>query len=268
MGQLSGKVAVITGASSGIGKAIALAFGAEGAKVIVNYLGGDNERGVENKAKAEAIVETIGAENALAFPCDVSKREQVQAMVDAGVERFGRLDIAVNNAGIEIKRDFLDVPDHEWGLVMDVNLHGAFYVTQIAGRQFVKQEAVSGRESRGKIVNISSTHEDIPFPGYTSYCVSKGGIRMLCRDLAVYFAPMKININNIAPGAIATPINQSVLEDAEEKANALSEIPYGRFGTPEEMASLAVFLASEQSNYISGSTFYADGALALQVTKY
>ncbi len=268
MGQLDGKVAVITGASSGIGKAIALRFGAEGAKVVVNYLGGDNERGAKNKADAEAVAVAIGADNALAFPCDVSKREQVQALVDVGVARFGRLDIAVNNAGIEIKRDFLDVPDHEWDLVMDVNLRGAFYVTQIAGRQFVKQEAITGRESRGKIINISSTHEDIPFPGFTSYCVSKGGMRMLCRDLAVYFAPMKININNIAPGAIATPINQSVLSDATEKANAISEIPYGRFGTPEEMASLAVFLASEQGNYVSGSTFYADGALALQVTRY
>ena len=268
MGQLDGKIALVTGASSGIGRAIALRFGAEGARVIVNYLGSDNERGAANKAKAGDVVAAIGADTALAFPCDVSKREQVQALVDASVARFGRLDIAVNNAGIEIKKPFLDVSDDEWNLVMNVNLHGAFLVTQIAGRQFVKQDAIAGRESRGKIVNISSTHEDIPFPGYTSYCVSKGGMRMLCRDLAVYFAPMKININNIAPGAIATPINQSVLSDPRETANALTEIPYGRFGTPEEMASLAVVLASEQSNYVSGSTFYADGALALQVTQY
>ncbi len=268
MGQLDGRVALVTGASSGIGKAIATRFGKEGAKVVVNYLGGTGDKADARKAQADEVVNAIGADNSLAFPADVSKRDEVQAMADAAVARFGRLDIAVNNAGIEIKRDFLEVPDNEWDAVLNVNLRGAFLVTQIAGRQFVKQGAVEGRESRGKIVNISSTHEDIPFPGFTSYCVSKGGMRMLCRDLAVYFAPMKININNIAPGAIATPINQSVLADPEETKNALSEIPYGRFGTPEEMASLAVFLAGEESNYVSGSTFYADGALALQVTKY
>ena len=268
MAQLSNKVAVITGASSGIGKAIALRFGQEGAKVVVNYLGGDGEKANARKQSAEEVVATIGADNAFAFPCDVARRDQVQAMVDAAVARFGRLDVAVNNAGMEIKRDFLDVSDSEWDLVLDVNLRGPFLVTQIAGRQFVKQTPVDGRETQGKIVNISSTHEDIPFPGYTSYCVAKGGLRMLCRDLSVYFAPMKININNIAPGAIATPINQHVLDDPEESAKALSEIPWGRFGTPEEVASLAVFLASEQSNYVTGSTFYMDGALAGQVTQY
>ncbi len=268
MGQLDGKIALITGASSGIGRAIALRFGQEGAKVVVNYLGGTGEKADARKAQAGEVVDAVGAGNALAFPCDVSKREQVQAMVDATVARFGRLDVAVNNAGIEIKKPFLDVLDNEWDLVLDVNLRGPFLVTQIAGRQFVAQDAVAGRETRGKIVNVSSTHEDIPFPGYTSYCVAKGGLRMLCRDLSVYFAPMKININNIAPGAIATPINQHVLDDPEESAKALSEIPWGRFGTPEEVASLAVFLASEQSNYVTGSTFYMDGALAGQVTQY
>lgn len=270
MGQLDGRVAIITGASQGIGKAIATRFGKEGAKVVVNYLGGadGDPKVAARKAQAEEVVAAIGADNAISFPANVAHRVEVQALIDAAVAKFGRLDIAVNNAGIEIKKPFLDVTDDEWNLVLGVNLNGAFFVSQIAARQFLKQDAVVGRESRGKIVNISSTHEDIPFPGHTSYCVSKGGIRMLNRDLAVYFAPMKININNIAPGAIATPINADVLKDAQETKDALDEIPYGRFGTPEEMASLAVFLASEESNYVQGSTFYADGALALQVTKY
>jgi glucose 1-dehydrogenase len=261
--QLQGKVALITGASSGIGKGIALRYGREGAKVVVNYLGGSDQR----KADAEAVVSEIGADNALAFPCDVSKRDEVQAMVDAAVARFGRLDVAVNNAGIEKNKDFLEVTDEEWDLVLNVNLRGAFLVTQIAARQFVKQPPVEGRESRGKIVNISSTHEDIPFPGHTSYCVSKGGIRMLCRDLAVAFGPLKININNIAPGAIATPI-QTWLNDPAVVKEVVGEVPYGRLGTPEDIAGCAVFLASEDSNYATGATFYIDGALALQVTQH
>jgi len=262
--RLAGKVALVTGAASGIGKAIALRFGAEGAKVVVNYLGG-SEHGEDD---ANAVVDAIGADNAMAFAADVSQRGPVQAMVDAAVARFGRLDVAVNNAGIEIQKPFLDVPDDEWDRVIAVNLRGPYLVTQIAARQFVKQAPLPGVESRGKIVNVSSTHEDVPFPGHTSYCASKGGLRMLCRDLAVYFAPMKVNVNNIAPGAILTPINQTLIDDAGQREEALAEIPYGRFGTPEEVASLAVFLASEESNYATGGTFYMDGGLAGQVTQH
>lgn len=263
--RLQGKVALVTGASSGIGRAIALRYAAEGAKVIVNYLGGSDDR----KAQAAAVVaEAGGQENARAVAGDVSRRDQVEALVNEAVTAFGRLDIAVNNAGIEIKRPFLEVPDEEWDRVIAVNLKGPFLVTQTVARQFVKQDPLPGHESRGKIVNISSTHEDIPFPGYTSYCVSKGGLRMLARDLAVEFAPMRININNIAPGAVATPINQHVLVDPEATRNALSEIPWGRFGTPEEVAGLAVYLATEEANYVTGSTFYMDGALSGQVTFY
>ncbi len=149
-----------------------------------------------------------------------------------------------------------------------VNLKGPFLVTQAACRQFVAQSAAEGSESRGKIVNISSTHEDIPFPGYTSYCASKGGLRMFTRNLGVDLGPLKININNIAPGAVATPINQAVLDDPTAKAQTVEEIPWGRWGTPEEVANLAVFLSSNQSDYVTGATYYVDGALALQVTKY
>lgn len=263
--RLQNRVALITGASQGIGKAIALRFAQEGAKVIVNYLGGSPDR--ENDAKS--VVATCGGEaNAFAVPGDVSQRADVENMVKAAVDKFGRLDIAVNNAGIEIKKPFLEVTDGEWDKVIAVNLKGAFLVTQTAVRQMLAQPGLDGVESRGKIVNISSTHEDIPFPEYTAYCASKGGIRMLTRNLAVELGPQKININNVAPGAIATPINQSVLKDPQETKNALSEIPWGRFGTPEEVASLAVWLASSESDYANGSTFYLDGALALQVTQY
>jgi Dehydrogenases with different specificities (related to short-chain alcohol dehydrogenases) len=261
--RLAQKTALITGASSGIGRAIALRFGQEGANVVVNYLPNQGK----NEAAAREVVEAIGPDRALAFGADVTVREQVQAMSDAAVERFGRLDIAVNNAGVEIKKPFLEVTDEEWDFVLSVNLRGPFLVTQIAARQFLKQDPLPGHESRGKIVNISSTHEDVPFPGHTSYCAAKGGLRMLCRDLAVTFAPMRININNIAPGAIATPI-QTWLNDPETVAKVVEEIPYGRLGKPEEIAGLAVYLASEESNYASGGTFYIDGGLSGQVTKY
>jgi glucose 1-dehydrogenase len=145
--------------------------------------------------------------------------------------------------------------------VIGVDLRGPFLVTQVAARQMVKQGG-------GVIVNVSSVHEDIPFPGYTAYCAAKGGLRMMARNLAVELAPQKIRVNNIAPGAIATPINQRVLDDPEAMRNAVSEIPWGRFGRPEEVAAVAVFLASDESEYVTGSTYYVDGGLTQQVTLY
>lgn len=254
--QLKDKVALITGASSGIGKAIAERFAAEGAHVAVNYL----PIGVQ-EAAAEAEVATFGP-TGIAVPGDVSKREDVEKMVAAVVERFGRLDIVVNNAGIEKKTPFLDLTDEEWSKILSVNLNGPFMVCQVAARQMVKQG------EGGKIINISSVHEDVPFPGYASYCASKGALRMLMRNLALELAPYHINVNNIAPGAIATPINQSVLDDPQARANAIGEIPWGRFGKPEEVAAVAVFLASDDSSYVTGSTYYVDGGLTQQVTKY
>ena len=269
--RLQDKVALITGASSGIGQGIAVRFAQEGAKVVVNYLGGPegDPKAAGRKSDADAVVAACGGDgHAIAVAADVSVREQVEALVAKAVETFGRLDIAVNNAGIEIKKPFLEVTDHEWDAVIAVNLRGPYLVTQTAVKQMVAQTPLPGMESAGKVVNISSTHEDIPFPLYTAYCASKGGVRMLTRNLAVELAPMKININNIAPGAIATPINQAVLKDPQETKNALSEIPWGRFGTPEDVAKLAVFLASPDADYVTGATFYQDGALALQVTQY
>ena len=183
-------------------------------------------------------------------------------MINQVVQKFGRLDIAVSNAGIEIKKPFLEVSDDEWNRVLSVNLFGAFLVSQISARQMVKQG------QGGKLIFLSSVHEDIPFPEYAAYCASKGAIRMMMRNLAMELAPYKINCNNIAPGAIATPINRKVLQDPEQYKNAISEVPWGRFGKPEEVAAVALFLAEGESEYVTGSTYYIDGGLTQQVTKY
>ena len=254
--RLEGKVALITGANSGIGKAIATRFIAEGAKVAVNYLPGGTR-----DADTAAQVAAYGP-NAIAVGGDVSRREDMTNLVQQTVAKFGRLDIAVNNAGIEIKKPFLDVTDDEWNKVIAVNQYGAFVVSQLAARQMAAQGP------GGRIVNISSVHEDIPFPQFTAYCTSKGGIRMMMRNLAMELAPNLITVNNIAPGAIATPINQAVLDDPQASKNAISEIPLGRFGLPEEVANVAVFLASDEAAYVTGSTYYIDGGLTQQVTLY
>jgi glucose 1-dehydrogenase len=255
--QLKGKVALVTGAGSGIGKAIATRFAQEGAHVALNTHPGGKHNG------AQAIAEIAEHDPmALVIPANVDDRAQVEAMIEQIAMQFGRLDVVINNAGIEIQKPFLDITDNEWNKVISVNLYGSFLVSQIAARRMVNQGL------GGKLIFISSVHEDIPFVGYTAYCASKGGIRMLMRNLAMELAPHRINVNNIAPGAIATPINQKVLDDPIEKENALSEIPWRRFGKPEEVASVALFLASTESDYVTGSTYYVDGGLAQQVTKY
>ncbi|HEV7891428.1 MAG TPA: glucose 1-dehydrogenase [Pyrinomonadaceae bacterium] len=254
--RLKDKVALVTGASSGIGKAIAERFAAEGAHVGVNYRPSGS-----GEADARAIVGSLKTEG-LAVGADVSKRVDVERMVSEVVEKFGRLDIAVCNAGIEVKRPFLEATDEEWERVIGVNLYGAFVVSQAAAREMVKQGG------GGRLIYMSSVHEDIPFPGYTSYCASKGAIRMMMRNLCIELAPHAITVNNIAPGAIATPINQSVLDDPVALRNAITEIPLGRFGKPEEVASVAVFLASDEAAYVTGSTYYVDGGLTQQVTLY
>lgn len=255
--RLENKVALITGASSGIGKAIATRFAAEGAHVVVNY----RPVGKADTELAQSEAASFGP-TSIAIPADVSKREDVEAMMQQIIDKFGRIDIAINNAGIEIKKPFLEVTDDEWNKVIAVNLFGSFLVSQVAVRQMVK------KGDGGKLIFISSVHEDIPFPGYTAYCASKGGVRMMMRNLAMELASYRINVNNIAPGAIATPINQAVLDDPTASKNAVSEIPWGRFGKPEEVASVAVFLASDEAEYVTGSTYYVDGGLTQQVTLY
>ncbi len=245
---------LVTGAIGGIGRALCKRFANEGARVVVNCLPSDLGEAEKFAAELDAPV--------LVFAADVSSFAEVSAMVAATVERFGRLDVAVNNAGIEIRAPFLDATEDDWRKVLGVNLDAAFFLCQAAARQMVKQGG------GGRLINISSVHEDIPFEGFTSYCVSKGGMRMLARNLAVELAPHCITVNNIAPGAIATPINQAVLDDPQEQKNALSEIPLGRFGRPNEVASVAVFLASEEASYVTGSTYFVDGGMTHQVTRY
>jgi len=253
--RLQGKVALITGASSGIGAGIAERFAAEGAHVALNY------RSESDTAMAERAAAAL-ATPSIAVRADVSHRDEVEAMVQRVVAELGRIDICVNNAGIEIKRPFLETPDDEWRRVLDVNLYGSFVVAQLAARQMVAQGG------GGRLIFMSSVHEDIPFPGFTSYCASKGGMRMMMRNVAMELAPHRITANDIAPGAIATPINQAVLDDPEATRNALSEIPLARFGTPADVAAVAVFLASDEAAYVTGSTYYVDGGLTQQVTLY
>ncbi|MES2573056.1 MAG: SDR family oxidoreductase [Verrucomicrobiota bacterium] len=254
--KLKEKVALVTGATSGIGKAIADRFAAEGAHVVVNYRPAKG-----NAEKAASQIASYG-QRGLAHEANVSERAAIEAMVRATVAEFGRLDIVINNAGIEIERPFLEISDEEWHKVIGLNLYGPFVLSQAGARQMVSQGG------GGRIINISSVHEDIPFPNYTPYCAAKGGIRMLMRNLAMELAPHRISVNNIAPGAIATPINQQVLDDPKKMAQALEEIPWGRFGRPEEVASVAAFLASDEADYVTGSTYYIDGGLTQQVTRY
>jgi glucose 1-dehydrogenase len=244
--QLDGKVAIVTGAGSGIGAAIAQAFAYAGAAVCVNYY-----KAYEQEAHASAA----GMPKGIAVSADVSDPDEVQAMMEETTSAFGRLDILVNNAGIEHTKPILDVELKEFDAVIAVNLRGAFCCLQAAGR--IMRDSGTG----GSIINISSIHEDLPFPGFTPYCVSKGGLRMLMRNAAVELGQHKIRVNNIAPGAIATPINTATLQDPEKVATLARIIPLGKMGTPEEVAALAVFLGSDASSYVTGSTYYVDGGM-------
>src|SRR5918911_1320729 len=248
MNMLSGKVALVTGASSGIGAAIAQEFGRQGARVVVNYVGDPDP--------AQAIVAQLP--EAIAAEADVSQAASVQRLLRHAVERFGGVDVLVNNAGIERQAPFLDKTEADWDAVLAVDLKGPFLCTQAVARDIVR------RQARGTIINISSVHEDLAFPGYADYCAAKGGLRMLCRDLALELAPYNINIVNVAPGAIATPINRATLQDPEKKLALEREIPLGRIGTPEEVASLVAYLASDAAAYITGTTVFIDGGLMRQ----
>ena len=258
--RLKDKVAIVTGAGSGIGESIARRFADEGAHVVVNY-----HAGGKHAQDAIDLAKTLSTPG-LAIAADVSNRADIESLVQQTAAKFGRLDIVVSNAGIEMNTPFVDVTDDAWNKVLEINLYGAFLISQVAVRQMIKQATPD--KKGGKIIFISSVHEDIPFAGYSAYCASKGATRMLMRNIALELAEQQINVNNIAPGAIATPINQKTLDDPVAKANAISEIPWGRFGKPEEVAAVAIFLASDDSAYVTGSTYFVDGGMTQQVTKY
>ena len=195
------------------------------------------------------------ASEAETVQADVTSIEAMQKLVETAWSRFGSADILVNNAGMEKKSDFWDTPEDDYDKVMAVNLRGPFFLTQA----FVRR--LRDAKKPGRIVNISSVHEDMVFPGFATYCCSKGGLRMLMRDLAVELGPLGITVNNVAPGAIATPINKALLEDKPKLDALLANIPLGRLGTPEDVAGLVAFLVSDDAAYISGSTFVVDGGL-------
>ena len=243
--DLNGKVAIVTGSGSGIGRAIAERFGSAGAAVCVNFLG------YEEDAKALAA----RLPRAIAVSADVSKADQVRELVDRTVRELGGLDVLVNNAGIEKLVPFLDLDEGTWDTILGVNLKGAFLCAQACARAM--RDAGRG----GTIVNISSIHEDFPMPGNTPYCVSKGGMRMLMRNLALELAPHGIRVNNVAPGAIATPINQATLNDPAKLETLHRIVPLGRMGQASEVAEVALFLASDASSYVTGSTYYVDGGM-------
>jgi len=251
MGQFDGKVAIVTGADSGIGRAIAIQLASEGATVAVNY--------AHNKEKAQEVLQTIQQKQgkAIVIQADVSQYQQAMGLIAQTVEHFNRLDIMVNNAGMEIHSPFLDVTEEDFDRVVSVDLKGAFFCAQAAAREMVK------RKIQGRIINISSVHENIPMPQNVPYCCAKGGMRMLTRTICLELAPNNITVNNIAPGAVRTPIDADVEADPEKMAALLKEIPLDRMGQPEEIAKLAAYLASDAAAYITGATYIIDGGLSV-----
>ncbi|HEV2656371.1 MAG TPA: glucose 1-dehydrogenase [Ktedonobacteraceae bacterium] len=249
MGQLDQKVAIVTGSDSGIGRAIAIQFASEGATVIVNY--------AHAQDKAQEVQQTIekNGGKAMIIQADVSQYQQVANLVQQTVEHFQRLDIMVNNAGMEIHSPFLDETEQNFDRVIGVDLKGAFFGAQLAAREMVKSKTA------GRIINISSVHEDLPMTENVPYCCAKGGLRMLTRTICLELAPYNITVNNIGPGAVHTPIDRDVEADPEKLAALLKEIPLHRMAQPDEVAKLALYLASDAAAYVTGATYFIDGGL-------
>jgi glucose 1-dehydrogenase len=247
--KLTGKNALVTGSNQGIGQAIALRLAEEGADLIIDY--------VTHPETAEETVQAIRklGRRAVAVQGDISKVADTQRMIAESVEALGGLDILVNNAGVERHASFWDVTEADYDLVLDINLKGAFFTTQAFVRHRMEVKLP------GKIINLSSVHEDLPFPHFTSYCASKGGMKMVTRNLSIELAPYGITINNIAPGAIETPINTSLLHDPAKLKALLENIPLARLGKTSDVAGVAAFLASADADYITGTTIVVDGGL-------
>ena len=247
--RLKDKVVAVTGGDQGIGRAIVERLAREGADAALCYRA--------NKSGADEVVAQVQklGRRAVALQCDVSQVAEGQRFVTEAVRQLGRIDILVNNAGLERRADFWEVRETDYDLVLNVNLKGPFFLSQA----FVKHrmEAKAG----GKIINISSVHEALPFPHFASYCASKGGIKMLTRNLSIELAPLGITINSIAPGAIETPINKKLLNDPAKLKSLLQNIPLKRLGQPEDVASVAAFLASSDADYVTGTTYFVDGGL-------
>jgi glucose 1-dehydrogenase len=258
--SLNQQVAIVTGASSGIGKATAKALAAAGATVVINYPPRDRSR-----TKAEEVVREIEQlrGQAIALAADISREDQVETMFAQTLERLGRLDILINNAGIEKPAPIQDMSLADWQAVIDVNLTGHFLCSRAAARVFLKNAAREADRAVGTIIFVGSVHQVIPWAFQANYAASKGGITLLMQSLAQELAPMKIRINAIAPGAIRTPINREAWESEEKMQELLKLIPYGRIGEPEDVARAIVWLSSADSDYVNGTTLFIDGGMLL-----
>ncbi len=247
--SLKGKIAIVTGGNSGIGMAIVLELAKQGANIVIDY--------VAHPEATESLEKQVAAlgDQAIGVEADVSQVADLQRLIDASVEKFGRVDIMVNNAGVETRTSVLNTTEQQYEKVLAINLKSAFFGTQLAAKQMIKQG------SGGRIINITSVHEDWPMPGNTAYCLSKGGMRMLTRTAGVELAPHNILVVGVGPGAVATPINLSTMKDPALMKKLDSAIPVGRMARPEEIASIVAFLAGEGASYMTATTVFADGGI-------
>jgi glucose 1-dehydrogenase len=246
---LEGKTIAVTGGNSGIGEAIVLAAAAEGANVVIDYIA-DPDATTELAGKVEAA-----GGKAVGVKADVSQVDDLRRIVQAAVDNFGRLDVMVNNAGIETRTSILDTTEQDYQKVLDVNLKSAFFGTQLAAKQFIAQGG------GGVVINISSVHEDWPMPGNIPYCVSKGGTRMLARTAGIELGAHGIRVVNVGPGAVATPINASTMNDPDKMKALNAAIPLGRMAQPAEIADVVVFLASGKGGYLTSTSVFVDGGI-------
>jgi glucose 1-dehydrogenase len=249
MGRLTDHVAVVTGSSSGIGQGIAMRLAQEGARVVVDYVG--HAEGANQTLDA---IQKAGGQGIIC-QADVTSMADIRKLIDAAWQTYGGCDILVNNAGMDKEADFWEVTEADYDKVLAVNLKGPFFLTQY----FVQKLLAANKP--GRVINISSVHEDMAMPHFSTYCAAKGGLRMLMRNLAVELGPKKITINNIAPGAILTPLNKKLEDDKALLDRLLQNIPLGRVGTVADVAGLAAFLASDEAGYVTGSTYVIDGGL-------
>ena len=256
--RLKGQTAIVTGSSSGIGAAVAIALGRDGANVVVNY--NSSDKGAKEVAKQINEDSTCG--EAIAVQCDVSKEDEVQQMFKETISKFGTVDILVANAGLQKDAPLHEMTLEDWQLVIDVNLTGQFLCAREALREFMRRGMRPDvSKSLGKIIHMSSVHQIIPWAGHTNYAASKGGLVMLMESICQEYAPLKVRCNSIAPGAIKTPINKEAWQTPEALQELNKLIPYKRIGVPDDIGSAAAWLASDESEYINGTTLFVDGGM-------
>jgi glucose 1-dehydrogenase len=246
---LKGKVAVVTGGNTGIGRAVVMALAGQGADIVIDYIANE-----EAEQQVEADVRNLG-DKVVGVKADVSKVADLETLIGTAVSTFGRVDIMVNNAGIETRTSVLDTTEEQYERVLDINLKSAFFGTQLAAKQMIAQGG------GGRIINMTSVHEDWPMPGNTAYCLSKGGMRMLTRTAGVELAPHNILVVGVGPGAVDTPINKATVADPKALATLDAAIPLGRLAEPEEIAAIVAFLAGDGASYITATTIFADGGI-------